>query len=75
MEDFVRVCIADPGENARVGQCALEGTIFTGKGFTEGFRGRGKDVNATGVEVGKRLFAANEMQRCPAFGAGFGKDE
>ena len=75
VEDLVGVGVADAGEDAGVGEGALEGAVLGGEGLLEGFGGEGEDVEAAGVEVGEGGFALDEVEGGAALGAGFGEDE
>ena len=75
VEDLVRVGVADTGEDAGVGEGALEGAIFGGEGFLEGGGRDGEHVETAGVEFGEVLFTLDQVERRAACGAGFGEDE
>ena len=75
MEDLVGVGVADAGEDARIGEGALEGAVLRDECVGELFGSEGEDVEAAGVECGERFFALHEMQGGAAFGSGFGESE
>ena len=75
VEDLVGVGVADAGEDARVGEGALEGAVFGGEGGAEGCEVGGEDFNAAGVHVFEGGLALENIEGGSALGAGFGEDE
>ena len=75
VEDLVGVGVADAGEDAGVGEGALEGVIFRRESGAKGLEGEGKDVEAAGIELGESGLALDEVEGGAALGAGFGEDE
>ncbi len=75
VEDLVGVGVADAGEDARVGEGALEGAVFDGEGGAEGCEVGGEDVDASCVEFVGGGPVGEEVEGGAAFGAGFGEDE
>jgi hypothetical protein len=75
VEDLVGVGVADAAEDARVGEGSLEGAVFGGEGGAEFVEGGGEDVDPSRVDVLKRGFVGEEVERSAVFGTGFGEDE
>jgi hypothetical protein len=75
VEDLVGVGVADAGEDARVGEGSLEGTVFGDEGGAEVFEAGGEDVDSAGVDFSCGGFVWEEVEGGAAFGAGFGEDE
>jgi hypothetical protein len=75
VEDLVGVRVADAGEDAWVGEGALEGAVFDGEGGAESFDVGSEDFDSAGVYLFCGGFVGEEIKRGSALGAGFGKDE
>ncbi|MEO5879460.1 MAG: hypothetical protein ABIR22_04790 [Candidatus Eisenbacteria bacterium] len=61
MQDFVRVGVADAGEQARVGERALERVVLAREGGGDVFRAALDRVHAPRVEGGDGKFAAQHV--------------
>lgn len=75
MQNFVRVCIADAADVARICERALQGMILGGERRAERFGSGFEHLNSTGVQRLESSFALNDVQRSPAFGARLGQGE
>jgi hypothetical protein len=75
VEDFVGVGVADPAENARIGERAFESAIFGGERGAKGIEIGGENFQATGIDGAETVFTNEKMQRCAMLGAGFGEDQ
>src|SRR5207245_1652566 len=64
MQDFVGIRVADPVEQMRIGEGALERMRFTSQGGAELSWRRAEHVEASRVVRGKPLDAAQQVQRC-----------
>ena len=71
VENLVGVGVAAAGEDARVGEGALEGAIFPGEGQAEGFEAAVEDFQAAGVDFSQGGFRPEEEEGCAPFGASF----
>ena len=75
MQDFVRIGVADAGEQPRAGQRALERVVLGREARSELRRCAGQRLEATGVECRERCLALDNMQRRAALAAGLRQDD
>ena len=73
MQNLVGVGVPDAAEEAWVGQRPLERVVFAQKTLAERVEVRIEDLEAAHVECGKRVVAADDMQRCALARSGFGE--
>src|SRR6478672_612393 len=66
VKDLVRVGVADPAEQSRIGQRALEGVILGGQAFGKLRRRALEDLESTARELGEPALAGDEEDRRPA---------
>ena len=74
-ENFVGVGVANAGEEARVGERALEGVIGGSEAGGELFESGVQDFEAAGIELVEAGFALDDVERGAFFGAGFGPEQ
>jgi hypothetical protein len=75
VQDLVGVRVANPAEDARVGQHALEGVVLGREGGPERRRVRVEHLEPAGVVSAERRLAAHHVERGPLLGAGLGHDQ
>ncbi len=75
MEDLVRVGIADPAEEARIGQCALERVTLAHQPFGEVGPVAFEHLESAALEGLERGFTREEVDGCPARRARLGEGE
>ena len=75
VQDLVRVGVADAAEDARVGECSLQGAVLRGQRGAELVQAGGEHVDAAGIDGLHAVFAPEEVKGRAPFGAGFGEDE
>ena len=73
VENLVGIGVAHAADETRIGESALEGAVFRCERRTKRVQIRGKDFDASGIDVAEGLLAAKKMQRGAALGAGFRK--
>ena len=64
MQDLVGVRVADPAEDVRIGQRALERVVLLPQAAGKGRQIGGQHLEPLRIERGERRFAAHEMNRC-----------
>jgi len=74
-ENFVGVGVADAGEEARVGERALEGVIGGEKDGGELVERGVEDFEAAGIEGMEASFAGDDVKGSAFLGAGFGPEQ
>ncbi len=65
---LVGIGVANPAQDARIGEGAFESAVFHGESGTKCFRVAGENVDAAGID-GWQIFIAEDMQRRTTFGA------
>jgi len=75
VQDFIRIGIADAGEQAWIRQCSFEGMVFTQQFFPECIHVRIENLYPARIHRAKRSPALHEVQRGAALGACLGERE
>src|SRR5260370_39908118 len=75
MQDFIRIRVADPTDQARIGKSSLEGAVFDRKRVAKRAEIVREDVDSSRVDGTQTLLASEALQRSAALCAGFGKHE
>ena len=75
MQNLVGIGVADATDHARIGESAFESAILGGQSITKGIEIAVEDFDAAGVDRVEAVFAAENMERSAALGAGFGEHE
>ena len=63
MQDLVRVCVADPAEQPRIGERALQRVILAREGGAKGCEIGGEHLEPAGVMVIEPVLASDEVKR------------
>ena len=75
VQNLVGIGVADATDDAGIGESAFESAVLGGESIAKGFEIAVEDFNAAGVDGVEAVFAAENMERGAAFGAGFGEHE
>ncbi len=75
MEDLVGVGVADAGEDARVGERALERVVLGGEHRAERLERRAHHLDSAAIVRSKRVLAFDQVERGPLLGARLAQDE
>src|SRR5579864_4091330 len=75
VQDLIGIRVADAAQQARIGKSSLQRAIFDRERGAERGEMTREDVNSPGIDGAQAFLAAEDMQRCAALGAGFGKHE
>jgi hypothetical protein len=75
MQDLVRIGVTDAGEEARIGQRALQSVILAGDARGKRSCVDGEDFQTARIERLERRLTQHAMQRCAALRTGLGERE
>ena len=75
VQDFIRVCVADAAQDARIRERALQRTIFGGQCGAKLLQRTCEHVDAARIERLQRRGPAHHMNRGAPLGAGFGQQQ
>jgi len=75
VQNLIGIRIANAADHAGIGESPFESAIFRRECSAEGIEIAVEDFDAAGVNRAEAAFAAENMQRGPALGAGFGEHE
>ena len=73
MQNLIGIGIADTIHQARIGERSLEGVIFGCKRLAKRIDIAGKNVDSSCIQRMQVCLAAEDMQRRPPLGTGFGE--
>src|SRR5260370_109764 len=75
MQNFIRIRVANPTNQARIAKRSLECTVFERKRVAKRTEIAREDVDSSRVDGPQALLAREDKQRCPVLRAGFGQHE
>src|SRR5260370_25017468 len=75
MQNFIRIRVANPTNQARIGKRSLECTVFERKRVAKRTEIAREDVDPSRVDGPQALLAGEDKQRCAVLRAGFGEHE
>lgn len=75
MQDLVGVSVADPAEQARIGQCPLERVVLDAESPDELRFPRVERLESPALEGGEGGLSGHQVQRSASLGAGLGEEQ